>query len=340
MAAINERNGPARLPGYAFGIDLDSWDSRLPHTVAMALLERTVEATGDQELGLHAAEAFTPEDVDVFDRAICSSETIRDAIETMSRYLRLLHDAAQLALEVEGPVAAWSFGVSSDLTWLPQCSDYAAGLLLHLLRRASGGTLELREVRLRHDAPADASEYERFFGAKVQFGSVEDALVFDARILTASVQTRDPGLYRIMRRHADMLMQRLPPAPRFRDAVEAAIRSQLESRQLDLDQLTRRLGVSERTLRRRLEQEGTSYLELLEEVRRELALRWLSRSGRRISEIAFILGFSRTPSFYKAFHRWTGMAPARYRAAQAEKSGVRATAALTRDVPLARATTP
>jgi AraC-like DNA-binding protein len=325
MTAIARAAGSVRLPAFAAGIDLNSWDERVPHGVVIALLERAIDVTGDTDLGLHAVEAFNSEDFDVLDYAIASCETVGDAISTVNRYLRLLHDAAQLELDVEGEIAVWSFGVSGDLPWYPQCSDFVAGLLLYALRRAAGAQLGLREVRLRHPAPAQVSEYTRVFRAPVRFGAAEDALVFDSSTLGTRVETYDPALCRVMRQHAEMLMQRLPPAPRFRDQVQALIRSQLESGQLNLEQVAKRLGVSERTLRRRLEHEETSYLELLEDVRCELALRWLSRSNRPIGEIAFVLGFSRTPSFYKAFRRWTGMTPARYRAAQTEKSGVRAT---------------
>ena len=114
--------------------------------------------------------------------------------------------------------------------------------------------------------------------------------------------------------HVKSLLQKLEEQRTTSDKVRELVATQLSQGDVGMQSVARKLAMSVATLRRRLEEEGGSFSEIVDGVRAELARRYLGERERAISEVAFLLGFAETPSFYKAFKRWTGVTPAEYRA--------------------------
>ena len=117
----------------------------------------------------------------------------------------------------------------------------------------------------------------------------------------------------ILQSHADRLLEELPSADRFSDRMREMLVSRLRGGNPNLDYVAHKMGASPSTVRRRLAEEGTTHRELLDDVRRRLALRYLGQNELILSEIAFLLGFSHENAFRKAFKRWTGKSPAEFR---------------------------
>src|SRR5439155_26274861 len=128
---------------------------------------------------------------------------------------------------------------------------------------------------LRHAAPADGTEHARVFGAPVRFGAPRNGITFDVALLARPVVRADPALSAILDRHAQEILRRLPPVGSFSQRVRALLAAELRGGNPALEPIAQKLGVSERTLRRRLKDEDTSLTDLLDELRRELAIRYV-----------------------------------------------------------------
>ena len=176
------------------------------------------------------------------------------------------------------------------------------------------------EVRFPHCAPDDISEHQRFFACKLQFECERSELVFARELLEAPLVKADPALQAILEAQVVAVIQKLPKGEAATDAVRRYLASELGKGQPTLQQIAPRLHMSARSLRRRLDEERTSFRQILSEVRRELALRHLMEGRLAIGEIAFLLGFSEPSAFHRAFKQWTGQAPHAYRAAGAAQT--------------------
>ncbi|MFD7665231.1 AraC family transcriptional regulator [Streptomyces sp. NPDC059788] len=180
-----------------------------------------------------------------------------------------------------------------------------------------GRHIPLRHVRFAHPAPAHAREYGPMFGCEVRFGASHTAAAFDARWLAAPVVRDEAALTAMLRRApADLLSRReygTTVAERVRRTLVPALRATGPARLPEAAEVAARLAVSPATLRRRLQEEGTSYRRLKDAVRRDAAISSLTAGREPIAALAARLGFSEDTAFHRAFRRWTGTTPGAYR---------------------------
>jgi AraC-like DNA-binding protein len=290
-------------------------DDRIPIARAHEMLGDALQRTGDPELGLKAGRCATSGDYGVLNYVIRSAATVEEGIIASQRYLRLLTDAMEYRLELEGTrvVLRLDSKVPLDRTAV----DYQASLTHTTQLVPFAGAIPNLEWWFPHDRPADAGEYQKTFGAAaLRFSAPAFAYSFDAAYLKAPLPTADANLNQIVRKHADHLLSELPRSRNLTEAVRELIIQELASGQPTAAQVAVRLRMNQRTLARRLQSEGTTFSALFDDLRRGLALRYLLRNDLRISEVVFLLGFSEVATFYRAFRRWTGQTPVEYRRSQ------------------------
>lgn len=290
-------------------IDLDAW---IPFSVSEQFIDRSIAATQDADLGLHAAEAVEHGDFDVVEYAARSGDCVGDALDVVNRYIGLLREGANFHLVRDGATCRWNFEMAARF---PRAiNDWTVAVYVVMSQRLTGVDWRPLEVHVTHSEPHDTSEYWRVIGSPVKFNQPQNALVFEPSWLDAPVVEADDRLHKLMRRYAGDLLQRRPRTQSFIERVHAAIAELLRRGNPCTARVARALHLSERTLRRRLQEEGTNYKSVLEDVRCQLAVNYLQhQSDLGIAEIAFMLGFSHTPAFSRAFKRWTGSSPAEYR---------------------------
>jgi AraC-like DNA-binding protein len=174
------------------------------------------------------------------------------------------------------------------------------------------------EVRFMHAAPADTSVYTRVFSERtaVRFEQPVAGFVFPLESLLDPVPSADAKLHAVVRKLADRLLEDIPRAESFTSRVRVLLMEGLAGDQASAARVAEALHMSQSTLTRRLEQEGTGFKELREEIRRSMALRYVGETDLALSEIAFLLGFSQTAAFHRAFKRWTDHTPLAYRVAR------------------------
>lgn len=292
---------------------LDDVEARLPHAVIAALWEEIPRRLNDPVFGIRLAQAQRPGALDVVDYALRASSTLQECLRKLLRYQRLLHDGAGLRLDVDPALARLHHRPLPGFLVPRHTVEYILSSVVHFGRGVTGVDWAPLSVSFPHSAPADLSEHQRFFRAPVRFGQPLAELFLPRDVLDLPVRGGDPALGAVLDRVADAWLARLP---RQRDVV-AEVRRQVR---LDMrgtaptaEVIARRMGISQRSLLRRLEAEGTTYRDVVDGVRRDLAEGWLRDEGIKLTELAFLLGFSDVSAFYRAFRRWTGTTPGEYR---------------------------
>ncbi|MFN7985173.1 MAG: helix-turn-helix domain-containing protein, partial [Vicinamibacterales bacterium] len=192
----------------------------------------------------------------------------------------------------------------------------AAGAVV-TLRRLATGPVEPARVIFRHAAPPSIAEHLRILGPAVRFNQSEDAVIYDTHVLQTPFISADPTLLEVFegdaRRRLDALAERGGVSGR----VLRLLGSRLRGAVPPLAEIASELAMSERSIQRSLSDEQTSYRQLVDDVRKNLAIEHLSRPGTSATDVAFLLGFSEPSAFTRAFRRWTGAAPSEFRAAGA-----------------------
>jgi AraC-like DNA-binding protein len=173
------------------------------------------------------------------------------------------------------------------------------------------------EVWFEHAQPDDISQYKTIFGDnKVLFGMPNNGFSFPAELLEAPLPSADDKLHALIRKHADALIAELPRAQSFTQRVRELLLKELEGGNPSAVRIASALHMSGRTLTRRLEDEGTTFKDLLDDLRKSLSLRYVGSTDLGLSEVAFLLGFSQSAAFHRAFKRWTQQTPLEYRRAR------------------------
>lgn len=308
--------GRARDRLAALGLGADASPAR-PHGAVIAaevyyeLLEE-VSAPDDHALPFRYAASLRPEDFNALGLALKTATDVGEALERIVRYVRILSDTLEYELrDVAGGRAFVLCGRPGHRRGARLANEGALAATTALLRDVAGGAVQPRAVRFRHAAPSDASPHRAYFASPVAFEAAEDALVFDDATLGIPCRLGDDGLSAFLLAQLDALAARQGSAfaPRVRRSITALLCDGPPSR----DSVARRLGMSERTLHRRLRAEGVSYRELLEQARHETAAALLTVPRHSLAEVAFLTGFSDQSAFTRAFKRWSGMTPAAFR---------------------------
>jgi AraC-like DNA-binding protein len=299
-------------------------DDRVPGGRVERLWSLAVRRTNDPLVGLHMAESYSPGALDILGYVVLSCRTVGDVLDRFARYARLLNDGMRVDLVRDGDVAFCRCTVVASMdNYLERSPDQAidttwAGLAREL-RRLAARPLVAREVWFRHRAPAEAdvAEYHRLLGPHVRFGASEDRFVVDATQLEEPVLSANPSLLRAFEAHADAVLAGMARQGSKSHLVAQVLAGRLKGAVPPLGEIARELAMSDRNLQRALRQDGTSFQKLLDEVRRDLAIRHLANPTTSTGQVGFLLGFSEPSAFHRAFRRWTGKAPSAYRAGAA-----------------------
>jgi AraC-like DNA-binding protein len=294
-------------------------DARITLATETALWMAAIELTGDPAIGLHAAETLEPGAFDVIEWAIRTAPTVRTALERLARYNRIEHDAAVFTIIDRGHRVRIEHAFR--ITGGEQCrasADFTIASIVIIASAISATSIRALHVELVGEAPASTDEHTRIFGVVPTFGAAVNAIELAASDVARPCPAADPALSRVIERHAEAVLARIPdPAATTAERVRARVAAVLVDGEVALADVAKYLKMSERSLQRRLGDEGRRFDELVDDLRHELAQRYLADPAIALGEIAYLLGYSEPSAFHRAFKRWTGTTPTAYRPAPA-----------------------
>ncbi|MFL6229042.1 MAG: AraC family transcriptional regulator [Pyrinomonadaceae bacterium] len=293
-------------------------DRRIPFAQLVALYEHGARLTNDAAFGLHIGERVSPTMFDVLGYVVTNSLTLGEAFARLARFHAIWTDGASYKLTTHDGEARLSYEYAGDICGARRHDcEMSFATPVVFMRRIAELDWHPHAVSFQHDVPADTTEHRRLFRAPILFSQPRNEMVFDAALLKLPLLQADPSLCAVLDRHAEELLARLPRGGDAGTCVRRLLAEGLGAAVPSLTSVARQLGLSPRTLQRKLNEEGTSWKDLLDEVRRNLSERYLREHEMAICEVAYLLGFSESSAFHRAFRRWTGSTPSEFRRAHA-----------------------
>jgi AraC-like DNA-binding protein/transcriptional regulator with XRE-family HTH domain len=289
---------------------IDDSERRISASNQIAFLQAAAEALNDDLLGFTLAEEFDLRDLGLLYYVMASSDTLGDALQRVARYSRITNEAIVLQYrEAREPTLRLVYSGIPRHTDLQQI-EFCIVAIIRLCRVLSGRRFLPRHISISHIRPKGISKFSSLLGKSLEFGGGADEINFPIGSADWALVDADARLNKILLETAEeSLRSRKSNASRLRVAVENTISPLLPHGQAKMDLVAKKLGMSERTLARRLTEEGVTFNEILQQLKATLAIRYLEEDSMPISRIAWLLGFEDASSFSHACRRWTGKSP-------------------------------
>jgi AraC-like DNA-binding protein len=298
--------------------ELHDQDKRLPFAKYAALMRAAEESSHDPALALHFGEAIDLEDISIVGM-VGGAETLADGgFAMMNRYSRLDFDLTAAGTDrfqiMRTAEELWLIDARPNANDFHELTECTFARMACTIRRFFGDRPVVTAVHVTHVEPAYRAEYDRIFQVPVTFGSDKNALLLRPEIWNTPPPPHhviSEYASTIMTAHAEVLLAELARSDSVRGRVESALVPVLHTGDANIDTVAGKLGLSRQTLFRKLKAEGVTFKKVLDELRRNIALHYLTQKNVSVSETAYLVGFSDPAAFSRAFKRWTGSSPRR-----------------------------
>ena len=288
-------------------------DARVSDVVHLALWDEVAQQS-NASFAIAYARSMRLDDYEALGLACKTAEDLGAALERLARYLALWTNAVDFQLEQKGDSARVVLRRPGAAT-----AGYRAAMessvaeLAASIRSLSGTPIELSAASFAHPAPSDLTAHREHFQCKLIFDATEYSVALPAHSLKTRLRLADPGLSQFMLAHLDQRAAAAAGDASLLADVTSAISRELPSGPPQVKRVAARLGLSPRTLQRRLRESDTSFQAVVTETRQVLARQMLLGTQHSLPEIGFLLGFSEASAFHRAFRRWFGVTPAAFR---------------------------
>ena len=278
-------------------------------------VELVANALHDDFLGFHVAQSCDLREMGLLYYVAASSESLGDALRRLERYSRIANEGVALRVrEGEDLVVTFHYVGVARLSDRHQIESFLT-LLVRLARQLTNSRLLPSRVSICHRRQGGCPELDTFLGCDVVFGADTDEVAFPGTAKEMPVVDADPHLNKLLIKYAEEAhSHRDGGGGTFQVGLENAIAPLLPHGKARLAEISRRIGMSPRTLARRLASEGLTFAGILTELKTDLARRYLKEEDLAISQIAWLLGYQEASAFTHAFKRWTGKTPREARA--------------------------
>lgn len=287
-----------------------------PQLYWIAYFNEAATLVGDDCFGMHLGKETDTRELGIIHYIFSASATALDAVRNLIRYNRLVNSMTSLSLEETDRQVSVETNFRLGLEGFQNhIAEWGPTTFITALRHLTGTHLVPRAVNFVHQRRSGVKEFEKFFGCPVRFGANRQGISFARSALAAPVRTADRHLLDILTSVCEEAIGRRKVASTpTRAKVEAALVAHLPHGKASAAAVAKSVHMSPRSLARRLADEGTSYAEVLEHLRRDLAMHYLGDSRMGVSQIAWLLGYGEVTSFNHAFRRWTSSTPREVRA--------------------------
>ena len=289
---------------------IDDNSTRLDTKSQIKFLDLAATALKDELLGFHLAQSCDLRLMGLLYYVLASSETLEEALRQGTRYSAIVNEGIAPKYRDAGDVS-----IRLEYVGISRHSDRhqiesAMVTLVRTFRQLVNRRLPLIGVRLSHRRSGDTSELKNFFGCDVTFGADVDEMAFSKSIKELPVVNADPYLNELLIKYCDQaIADRSTKRSSFGLSVENAVALLLPHGKAHANEIARKLGVSRRTLARRLASEGLTFAGIVQSLKSDLAKRHLTDQTLSVSEIAWLVGYQDVSAFTHAFKRWTGSSP-------------------------------
>ncbi|HMJ15581.1 MAG TPA: AraC family transcriptional regulator [Polyangiaceae bacterium] len=305
---------------------LESDDVRFRRNEVFGLCQIALDLTRDPAFGLHWGEWLTTSSFNLISHLLAHASNLHRAVETLQRFGQLVSDELRLELVEKGDTAELRSSSKPDqaMSIRRVTAEMVTIGLFDLIRHFAGPNAKVARVCFAYPAPSYRQEYARLFQGAECFDQPFTGLVFARSLLHAPSPQKDEDLYVTLSDLAARRLLRLQGRAPYSVRVRHHLMQQATPHRVSMRQVARRLGISVRSLHRRLTEEGQSYVFLANEASAYLAKQLLMDDSHTIHEAAHTMGFSNVSSFHRAFRRWTGTTPGAFRGQSIEPHSRRA----------------
>jgi AraC-like DNA-binding protein len=291
--------------------DLNDPQVRFPVSNQGRFLQYAADALQDPALGLHLAEASNPRESGLLYYVSSAAKDLWETLSLFLTYSSLVNESLRLSVSrpADGAIAEFRIEGASPQT-VRHNTEFWVAMVVKSARQISGRRFRPLRVAFPHSSAGDIDDFKRFFGCQVTFDAPVGQIGFSRESLSLPLLTEDPHLLQVLKPICDAAARaRGTAAGSVRESVETEVQRLLPRGGVQLQTIAKALAMSERTLSRRLSAEGTSLSEIVDNVRRSLALQYVGKPGISLGQAAWLLGYEGQTSFTHAFRRWTGKSP-------------------------------
>ena len=294
-------------------LQLEDPQARITQQQKIAIFRNALRRAPVADIGLRAGVRQRLSDFGVYGYALTSSKTFGDAVTIGIKHIKLAGPVLEKRFRQMGDTAIFEgHDVLALGPVLPLATEFWFSSILKLINLVREAPFPSRKLLLPYGRPAHAADYERLFGCPVRFGADVMEWHFDSSALGEPCPNANPITADLCTRFCERMLESLPDETDLSRTIRTACLNSRGDFPNAVDMATR-LGLSERTLHRRLAHEGKHYQEIIDDVRRSLAEEFLRNTSLSIEEVAARVGFSEAANFRRAFRKWTGHAPGSYR---------------------------
>ncbi|MCU0990832.1 MAG: AraC family transcriptional regulator [Xanthomonadales bacterium] len=291
----------------------DDPDNLITYRARGRLMTRSVVRTGCPHFGLLVGQSMNLQSLGHVGLLARNAPNVASALRSLAAFLHLHARGAVMGLTVDPGLATLSYDAYQPaVEATDQVGDAATAMMLNVMRTLCGADFQPIEARFAHRKPEDVRPFRKFFKIPLRFDAEHYALVFASDWLDRQVPGNDAELERLLRRLVPELGAK--HGDEFPEMVRGILRSALLTEQASAGRIAALFAMHVRTLSRRLEESGTSFRELVDEGRFEIARQMLEDTSLDVGQIAEALGYTRPSAFTRAFRRWSGTTPASWRA--------------------------
>lgn len=298
--------------------DFDNPDNRLLMSDYIKLVRNAKILTNDEALVLHFCENTNIEKFTIIG-LICGS------VSTMGEALKQLNRFSQLVIETDLLMENKRFELKpdSDGLWLEdtrnnpnqfyELTEATFGRFVCEFNRYFSGKPFLKALHVTHPKPSYSSEYDRLFNVPIQYDSPRNAMQIDPKWLSVEISNSTKYVFGILIKHAEDLLLQLKSSTSIKSKVEGLILPKLHTGVVNMEWTANEMSTTRQTLYRKLKAENINFESLFDELRHKMAIHYLNGNKASVNETAYLVGFSDPSSFSKAFKRWTGISPNKFK---------------------------
>lgn len=278
------------------------------------LLEIAAKESGDPNIGLRLGSQSLSTDFGVFGQALRSMETIGELGKWGEEFSSVHQQSLTVKTEVNEDYLFLSYQISDpSIIERRQDAEFSIGFVFNMLKEIAEQPPILKRVDFEHIAPADLSLYQEVFDCSIHFNQPTNRLIFSADSQYIAIKTRNRVLLQALQPYLEEQRKLRSESSDFLTQINQIIAKQLCSGAITLPCVAGIMAVSPRTLQRRLSEHNIQFADLVEDLRKSMALFYVKRQDVSLTEVALMLGYSETSSFSRAFKRWTGVSPRQYK---------------------------